>query len=42
MPSNFQIPLPNDEDALQDDEDPLEDDDDLLMMADLIEEDEKA
>ena len=42
MPSSFQIPLPNDDDALQDDEDPLEDDDDLLMMADLIAEDEKA
>lgn len=42
MPSNFQIPLPNDEDALQGDEDPLEDEDDLQMMADLIAEDEKA
>ena len=42
MPSNFQIPLPNDDDALQEDEDPLEDEDDLLMMADLIAEDEKA
>ena len=41
MPSNFKMPLPDDDDALREDEDPL-DADDLLMMADLIAEDEEA
>lgn len=41
MPANFQMPIPNDDDALRDDEEPL-DGDDLLMMADLIAEEEDA
>lgn len=42
MPTNFQIPLPNDSDTLHEDEEPLDDGDDLLMIVDLIEEDEEA